>query len=81
MGGVSVAHGKDGVPSPIRESPESLQLQNARTITMTYRVDTTPHDVEPQPYSLTADWLGLGHKGSATMSPVPVSEFLTNRGR
>ena len=33
----------------------------------TSRVDTTPHDVEPQPYSLTADWLVLGHKGNATM--------------
>ena len=34
---------------------------------MTSRVDTTPCDVEPQPYSLTADWLGLGHKGNATI--------------
>ena len=34
---------------------------------MTYRVDTAPHDVEPQQYSLIADWLGLGHKSSATM--------------
>ena len=34
---------------------------------MTSRVDTTPHDVEPQSNSLIADWLGLGHKGSATM--------------
>ena len=34
---------------------------------MTSRVDTTPHDVEPQPYTLTADSLGLGNKGSATM--------------
>ena len=35
---------------------------------MTSRVDTTPHDVEPQPYSLTDDLLGLGHnKGNATM--------------
>ena len=66
MGGISVAHGEDGVPFPIHESPESLQLQNAGTITMTYRVDTTPHDVEPQPYSIAADWLGLRHKGSAT---------------
>ena len=33
---------------------------------MTSHVDTTPHDVELQPYSLTADWLGLGHKGNAT---------------
>ena len=51
---------------------------------MISRVDTTPRDVESQPYSLTADWLGLGHKGNATMggySPVPVSEILTNRGR
>ena len=51
---------------------------------MTSRVDTTPDDVELQPYSLTADWMGLGHKGNATMggySPVPVSEILTNRGR
>ena len=84
MGGISVAHGENRVPSPIRESPESIQLQNAGTITMTSRVDTTPHDVELQPYSLTADWLGLGHKGNAIMggySPVPVSEILTNRGR
>ena len=27
MGGISVAHGEDRVPSPIHESPESLQLQ------------------------------------------------------
>ena len=27
---------------------------------MTSRVDTARHDVELQPYSLTADWLGLG---------------------
>ena len=68
MGGISVAHGEDRVPSPIYESPPNLySSKNAGTITMTYRVDTTPHDVEPPPYSLTADWLGLGHKGSATM--------------
>ena len=30
-------------------------------------MDTTPHDVEPRPHSLTADWLRLGYKGSATM--------------
>ena len=34
---------------------------------MTSCVDTIPHDVEPQPYSITADWLRLGHKGNATM--------------
>ena len=34
---------------------------------MTYRVDITPHDVEPQPYLLTAGWLEFEHKGSATM--------------
>ena len=67
MGGISVAHGQDRVPSPIHESPASLQLQNAGTITMTSRVDTTPHDVKLQPYSLTTDWQGLGHKGNATM--------------
>ena len=33
---------------------------------MTCRVDAAPHDVEPRPYSLTADWLGLGPRGSAT---------------
>ena len=67
MGGNSVAHVEYRVPSPIHESPNLYSSKNAETITMTYRVDTTPHDVEPQPYSLTADWLGLGHKGSATM--------------
>ena len=66
MGGISVAHGEDRVPSPIHESPNIYSSKNAGT-TMTYRVDTTPHDVKPQPYSLTTDWLGLGHKGSATM--------------
>ena len=65
MGGISVAHGEDRVPSPIR--PTLYSSKNAGTITMTSRVDTTPHDVEPQPYSLTADWLGLGHTGNATI--------------
>ena len=36
-------------------------------MTMTHRVDTTPHNVGPQQYSLTADWLGLGHKSSTIM--------------
>ena len=65
MGGISVAHGQDRVPSPIHESPESLQLQKPGN-----NNDGPPcrhHDVEPQPCSLTAEWLGLGHKGSATM--------------
>ena len=56
MGGISVAHGGNRVPSLIHESPESLQLQKRGNNTMTSRVDTTPHDVELQPYSLTADW-------------------------
>ena len=42
---------------------------------MTSRLDTTPNDVELQlhtltelqPYSLTAEWLGLGNMGNATM--------------
>ena len=34
---------------------------------MTSGVDTPAHDVELQPHSLTADWLGLGDKGKATM--------------
>ena len=34
---------------------------------MIYRVEPTPYDVEHQSYSLAANWLGLGHKGSATM--------------
>ena len=68
MGGISVAHGEDSVPHPLFMNPPNLySFKNTGTITMTYRVDTTPHDVEPQPYSLTADWLRLGHKGSATM--------------
>ena len=60
MGGISVAHGDDWVPSPINKSSEPLQVETAETITS--RVDTAPHGVEPQPYWLTADWLGLGHK-------------------
>ena len=34
---------------------------------MTSRVDTTPQEVEPESYSLPADWLGFGHKGRTTM--------------
>ena len=51
---------------------------------MTSRVVTAPLVVEPQPYWLTADWLGLGYKGSATTggwSPMPISDILTNQGR
>ena len=70
MGGISVAHGEDRVPSPIHESPDFYSSKNAGTITMTSRVDTTPHDVEPQPYSITADWLGLGYKGNAIMEDI-----------
>ena len=47
--------------------PNPYSSKNVGTATMTSRGDTTLHDVEPQPYSLTADWLELGHKGSATM--------------
>ena len=71
MVGISVAHGADRVPSPIHEPPESLQLQNSgnnNDKTIISRVDTTPHDVELQLFSLTAAWLGLGHKGNATMA-------------
>ena len=64
MGGICVAHGKIGSHPQFMNHYSS---KNAGTITMTYSVDTTPHDVEPQPYSLTAGWLGLGHKGNATM--------------
>ena len=66
MGSIPVAHGEDRVPFLINKSLESLQLQKVGKITMTSGVDTAPHGVEPQPYSLTADCLGLGHKGSAT---------------
>ena len=48
------------------------------------RVDTALHGVALQRYWLAADWLGLGHEGSATTggyNPIPVSEILTNRGR
>ena len=67
MGSNFVAHGEDRVPSPIHESPESLQLQKRGN-----NIDDLPcrhhsDDVEPQPYSLTADWLGLGHEGNATI--------------
>ena len=47
--------------------PNLYSSKNTGTVTMTSRIDTTPHDVEPQLYSFTADWLGLGHNGNATM--------------
>ena len=68
MGRISVAHGETIASHPrFMNTPNLHSSQNAGTITMTSRVDTTPHDLKPQPYSLTADWLGLGHKGNATM--------------
>ena len=66
--GVFPSHtGKIGSHPRFINPPNLYSSQNAGTITMTSRVDTTPRDVEPRPYSLTADWLGLGHKGNATM--------------
>ena len=47
--------------------PNLYSSKTMETMTMTSRVDTTPDDVELQPYSITADWLGFGHKGNATM--------------
>ena len=67
MWGISVAHGDDGFHPRFMNPPNLDSSKNAATNTMTYRVDTTPHSVEPEPYSLTADWLGFGHKGSASM--------------
>ena len=67
MGGISIEHGKDRVPCPIMNPPNLCTSKNAGTITMTSLVSTTPHDVEPQPYSLTAGCLGLGYMGNATI--------------
>ena len=52
MGGITVAHGEDRGSDPRFMNPPNLySSRNAGTITMTSRVDTTPHDVEAQPYS------------------------------
>ena len=67
MGGISIAHGEKRVPSTIHKSLVSLQLQTHGKKTITSRVDTRPHDGDLQPYPLTADFLGLGHMGNATM--------------
>ena len=66
MGGIFVAHGEDFHPR-FMNPPNLYSCKNAGTITISYRVDTTPHDVEPKSYELVADWLGLGRKGSAIM--------------
>ena len=47
--------------------PNLYRSKTPGKITMASIVDTPAHGVELQPYSLTADWLGLGHKGEATM--------------
>ena len=73
------AHQWGAFPSHTRKIGSHLRFMNppnlysskiAGTISMTSRIGTTPHDVEPQPYSLTAFWLGLGHKGSATWEDI-----------
>ena len=67
MGGFPSHTAKMGSHPRFMNPPNLYSSKNAGTTTMTSRVDTTPHDVELQPYSLIADWLGLGHKGNATM--------------
>ena len=59
--------GKIGSHSLIMNPPNPYSSKNAGAITMTSRLDTTSHDVEPLPYLLTADLLGLGRKGGDTI--------------
>ena len=67
--GVFPSHtGKIGSHPRFMNPPNLYSSKHAETIMMTSRVDTTTaHDVEPKRYSFTVNWLGLGHKGNATM--------------
>ena len=67
MGAFPSHTGKIGLHPRFTNPPNLYSSGNAVTVTMTSRVDTTQHDVEPQPYYLTAEWLELEHKGNATM--------------
>ena len=66
MRDISVAHGEDRVPLSIHKPPNFYSSKTAGTKAMASRVYTALHGAEPQPRWLTADWLGLGHMGSAT---------------